>query len=89
MGASIGDYFSQPSSQGGLGLGATVTSAIFVVGILGIVAYLSATKADVIPTSSASHQREAAEQGGLIQTVVVVSVILIAGGAGYFWRTAR
>ena len=48
LGASIGDYLAQPSSHGGLGLGATVTSVIFVVGIIGIVIYLSVTKADVI-----------------------------------------
>ena len=48
LGASIGDYLSQPASHGGLGLGTTVTSMIFVGGIIGIVVYLSVTKADVI-----------------------------------------
>ena len=48
LGASIGDYLSQPTSHGGLGLGATVTSMIFVGGIIAIVIYLSVTKADVI-----------------------------------------
>ncbi|GAA3109975.1 hypothetical protein GCM10010464_86040 [Pseudonocardia yunnanensis] len=88
LGASIGDYLSQPSGQGGLGLGATVTSAIFVVGIFGIVAYLSVTKADVISTPATADQHESAERGGLVQTVIVVSLILILGGASYFWRTS-
>ena len=48
LGASIGDYLSQSPSQGGLGLGATLTSLIFLLAIVGIVAYLSVTKADVI-----------------------------------------
>jgi uncharacterized membrane-anchored protein len=48
LGASIGDYLSQPASSGGLGLGATTTSLIFVAAIIGIVVYLSVTKADVI-----------------------------------------
>jgi uncharacterized membrane-anchored protein len=88
LGASIGDYLSQPSSQGGLGLGATVTSLIFVVGILGIVGYLSATKADVIANSPAGEIEETAERGGLWQTVVFVTLVVIAGGTGYVLRSA-
>ncbi|SBW26971.1 hypothetical protein FDG2_5109 [Candidatus Protofrankia californiensis] len=86
LGASIGDYLSQSPSQGGLGLGATVTSLIFVVGILGIVTYFSVTKADVIPSASAVDTDEAMERGGLWQTVVVVALVLIAAGTGYFLR---
>ena len=48
LGASIGDYLSQPTTDGGLGLGATLTSLIFFAGIIAIVVYLSVTKADVI-----------------------------------------
>jgi uncharacterized membrane-anchored protein len=86
LGASIGDYLSQPSRQGGLGLGATATSLIFVVGILGIVTYLSVTKADVIPSDSAVDTDEATERGGLWQTIVVVALVLIAAGTGYSLR---
>jgi len=86
LGASIGDFLSQPSSQGGLGLGATVTSLIFVVGILGIVTYLAVTKADVIPSDAAIDRHAATERGGLWQTVAVVALVLIAGGAGYSLR---
>ncbi len=86
LGASIGDYLSQSSGQGGLGLGATVTSLIFVAGILGIVTYFSVTKADVIPSASAIDTDEAMERGGLWQTVVVVALVLIAAGTGYFLR---
>lgn len=41
FGASCGDLLSQPASNGGLGLGAIGTSAIFLVTIAGLVAYLS------------------------------------------------
>jgi uncharacterized membrane-anchored protein len=85
LGASIGDYLSQPSSQGGLGLGATVTSLIFVVGIVAIVTYLAVTKADVI-ASAPAVDAEATERGGSWQTVVVVALVLVAGGTGYFLR---
>jgi uncharacterized membrane-anchored protein len=48
LGASIGDFLSQARTAGGLGLGTTVTSALFLLAILGLVIYLSITKKDVI-----------------------------------------
>ncbi|MCW2720205.1 hypothetical protein [Pseudonocardia sp.] len=87
LGASIGDYLSQPSGLGGLGLGATVTSLIFVVGIVGIVAYLAVTKADVI-TAAGLDTDDATERGGLWQTIVVVALVVVAGGTGYALRTS-
>jgi uncharacterized membrane-anchored protein len=48
LGASIGDYLSQPKDEGGLGLGTTVTSFIFLSAILGVVIYLTKTKRDQI-----------------------------------------
>ncbi|MEC3973877.1 COG4705 family protein [Amycolatopsis sp. H20-H5] len=86
LGASIGDYLSQPASQGGLGLGATVTSVIFVVGILGTVTYLSVSKADVISHAAAGKDENA--RGGLWQTVVFLALVLAAGGTGYALRTS-
>ncbi len=46
LGASIGDFLSQPTNTGGLGLGTAVTSAIFLSTILAVVAYLATTKQD-------------------------------------------
>jgi len=46
LGASIGDYLSQPTADGGRGLGTTVTSAIFLVTIVLVVLYLSITGVD-------------------------------------------
>jgi uncharacterized membrane-anchored protein len=48
LGASLGDYFSQPADAGGLALGTVVTSAIFLLAILATVIYLSITKTDAI-----------------------------------------
>lgn len=48
LGASIGDWLSQPRDHGGLALGATSTSALFLIAIAGTVAYLSVTKRDRI-----------------------------------------
>lgn len=49
LGASIGDYLSQARADGGINLGTTVTSAIFLVTILCIVVYLSLTRKDETP----------------------------------------
>lgn len=47
LGASIGDYLSQPQNHGGLGLGTVGTSALFLITILALVTYLAVTKKDV------------------------------------------
>jgi uncharacterized membrane-anchored protein len=49
LGASIGDLMSQPTADGGLGLGTTVTSLIFLAAIAALVVYLTVTKADQTP----------------------------------------
>jgi uncharacterized membrane-anchored protein len=46
FGASVGDYLSQARGDGGLGLGTVVTSALFLVTILGLVTYLAITRRD-------------------------------------------
>jgi len=50
LGASIGDYLSQATADGGLGLGTIITSAIFLAAILGTVIYLTVTRKDEIKT---------------------------------------
>jgi uncharacterized membrane-anchored protein len=41
LGASFGDLLSQPHQYGGFGLGTILTSAIFLLSIVGIVVYMS------------------------------------------------
>jgi uncharacterized membrane-anchored protein len=48
LGATIGDYLSQPKKDGGLGLGTVITSAIFLVAILSLVVFLARTKQDAV-----------------------------------------
>lgn len=86
LGASLGDYLSQPPSAGGLGLGATVTSAGFLVAILAVVTYLAVTQRDFIidplkPDTTRNQGRSA-----VWQSVIVVALLLIAGGTGYKLR---
>lgn len=46
LGASLGDYLSQHRVDGGLGLGTTITSVLFLGTILLVVTYLSFTRKD-------------------------------------------
>jgi hypothetical protein len=48
LGASIGDWMSQKSKHGGLALGTTATSVIFLSTILALVVYLTFSKRDRI-----------------------------------------
>lgn len=89
LGASIGDYLSQPKDHGGLGLGATMTSVIFIGGILAVVSYLSVTKRDVIAGAELEKTTsEAKEKGGLLQMVIVTVLFLVLGSIGYHARQA-
>jgi uncharacterized membrane-anchored protein len=56
LGASLGDLLSQARADGGLGLGTTVTSVIFLVAILVVVVFLSITRKD----ATEAKAREAA-----------------------------
>jgi uncharacterized membrane-anchored protein len=46
LGASLGDYLSQHRADGGLGLGTTTTSILFLAAILVVVTFLSVTRKD-------------------------------------------
>ncbi|MGH3512751.1 MAG: COG4705 family protein [Pseudonocardiaceae bacterium] len=58
LGASSGDYLSQPSDSGGLGLGTATTSALFLLTILSLVTYLTITRKDVLPTPNIADGQE-------------------------------
>ena len=59
LGASIGDFLSQ-SSNGGIGLGATATSYVFVGCIVALVTFLTITKRDRTPPELAAAELGAA-----------------------------
>jgi uncharacterized membrane-anchored protein len=66
LGASTGDYLSQDRDSGGLGLGTTITSAIFLLVILTVVIFLTITRKDQTITrtdrSETTHRSEGADQ---------------------------
>ncbi|HEY3669344.1 MAG TPA: hypothetical protein VGN51_00280 [Acidimicrobiia bacterium] len=52
LGASLGDYLSQPKADGGLGLGTNTTTYLFLAAILAVVVYLTVTKRDQVPANA-------------------------------------
>jgi uncharacterized membrane-anchored protein len=56
LGASIGDFLSQPKADGGQGLGTTGTSVLFLVTILALVVFLQVTRRD----ATENHRESAA-----------------------------
>ncbi|MDX6518614.1 MAG: hypothetical protein QOF50_1460 [Gaiellaceae bacterium] len=56
LGASLGDFLSQARADGGLGLGTTVTSALFLGAILVVVTYLSITRKDATEAAAGGAQ---------------------------------
>jgi hypothetical protein len=61
LGASLGDYLSQARVDGGLGLGTTVTSAIFLSAILVTVVFLSITRKDATEAREAAYAEPASQ----------------------------
>lgn len=86
LGASLGDLLSQPTKFGGLGLGATVTSIIFLTLIFGSILYFSLTKHDVIKSTLVEEKEDEAGKGLILQTVCTVLLFIVVGGGAYFWR---
>jgi uncharacterized membrane-anchored protein len=58
LGASFGDYLSQPRPHGGLGLGTVGTTALFLLTIVGVVIHLTRTGRDA-PGGGRRVRREA------------------------------
>lgn len=100
LGASLGDYLAQPASSGGLGLGVTITSVIFLTAILATIIYLTIRKPDVIPVptspielaaldepETAPHHHLQSRRAALVQTVIVVGLLVVGGLSFYTVRT--
>ncbi|WP_427127515.1 hypothetical protein ACQCPQ_27925 (plasmid) [Priestia megaterium] len=89
LGASLGDYLSQTKVNGGLGLGTTVTSVIFLVAILAIIVFLAVTKIDINQKKETAdiNQPDGKKKNVLIQTIVVLCIFLVLGIGGYIWRS--
>ena len=88
LGVSIGDLLSQPHKYGGLGLGATITSLIFLIAILVLVVFLTITKKDVTTEETIRKNEQQIPERGHVISQVVVTLLLFAvlSGGGYYFR---
>jgi uncharacterized membrane-anchored protein len=73
LGASIGDFLSQPVNETGLGLGTVVTSLIFLTTILALVVYLTVTKKDLIAVTAAEARLDEEGAEGEPRVLVVTN----------------
>lgn len=89
LGASLGDYLSQPHVNGGLGLGATVTSVIFLTAILAVVVYLGLTREDLVAKPANDDDAKAARSSVIWQVAAVVALLVVIGGSGYYVRSTQ
>ncbi|WP_424765534.1 hypothetical protein [Paenibacillus sp. sgz302251] len=87
LGASLGDYLSQSKKNGGLELGATITSVIFLLAILAIIVFLVVSKIDIVSKSEAvtPNPINAKQKSIGVQTAVVLSLFLLLVIGGYVW----
>jgi uncharacterized membrane-anchored protein len=85
LGASLGDYLSQPKEYGGLGFGTTVTSVIFLIPILAIIIFLAVTKCDINLKNKAvaKNQTNGSKKNALAQTIGILCIFLVLGIGGY------
>ena len=89
LGASIGDFLSQSRENGGLGLGATITSAAFLVAIVAVVVFLAITQRDLVADAPTKVARERKGSGVVRQVVVVAVLLLGVSTGGYYSRRAQ
>ncbi len=87
LGASFGDYLSQSTRYGGLGLGTTITSVVFLLAILAVIIVLTITKVDIKSKKSViiSESTDATNHKVFYQTIVVLGTFLVTGAGGYLW----
>lgn len=86
LGASLGDYLSQPQKYGGLGLGATVTSIIFISAILLTIVFLSISKIDLKRKVAEKTKPERRRFAVSFQVIAVILILMVVSVSGYLWR---
>ena len=90
LGASIGDYLSQSKAHGGLGLGATITSEIFLAAIVLTVIYLALSKKDTttaeVLKEEMKEETQQTPKSVIIQVVTTAIILTIVSVTGYYWR---
>lgn len=87
LGASLGDLLTQSSVNGGLGLGPTKVTILFLAAIIFSVAFLALSHRDVM-RDPLEEEREDDEKsrGAFWQLAIVVAILLVLSVGGYMYR---
>lgn len=88
LGASLGDFLTQTREHGGLGLGATTTTVIFLFAIVFTVVYLALSKNDITTGEDIEEEQEEEEKHPhiLAQVIAVAILFTIVAVGGYYFR---
>lgn len=85
LGTSLGDYLSQPSTYGGVGLGVAATSAIFLLAIMATVIFLAVIKKDLIARTPIKEETVSKPFTVKWQLGIVAFLLVILVGTGFLW----
>ena len=83
LGASLGDFLTQPPKYGGLGFGVATTSALFGIAIIFTIIYLTRTKVDVISEAELQADQKSNGKINSIQFLVLSVVVALICIGGY------
>ena len=83
LGASLGDFLTQPPKYGGLGFGVATTSALFGMAIIFTIIYLTRTKVDIISEAELHADQKSKTQINLYQFLILAGVIALVSVGGY------
>ena len=72
-----------------MGLGATLTSVIFLIGILIIILYFTFTKKDVITNTDIEEKQINENKGLVVQSLITIALFITVGLSSYFWRQSQ
>ncbi len=87
LGASLGDFLSQTRDHGGLGLGPTITSFIFLFLISALVIFLTFTKKDITTEETVrKNEKEGSSKHPVAQMVITLLILMSLAGVGYYTR---
>ncbi|OZD68945.1 hypothetical protein CH263_08640 [Rhodococcus sp. 06-1059B-a] len=91
LGANLGDWFAQPRTEHGLGLGlgTFLTSVVFLVAILATVLYLTRTKRDVIENHRVEPEPVATDTRRERTMLVYFAAVAIATAGLLSWANAQ
>ncbi|MFI1920300.1 hypothetical protein [Nocardia sp. NPDC020380] len=90
LGANLGDWFSSPASDHGLGAGTARTSVLFLAAILAVVVYLTLSRSDIVDKDPQHRPSPVAANPGRERIMLgYYAVVAMLAGALLAWASAQ